>query len=161
MVPDPLVTCPVAYAIRFPVLSKTRKLTMYCPPLGAEVFGPAVSAKRIQKWHGVKVTVPGVETVWAMHCPDIYAVGFSVPVDVIWSMRTDEMLPTNPPGNGSFMLSPDSVTLPVGNPVFALHPAFTFTVTFPVNPPETRLGMLISGAPLEMTLTELATLLQT
>jgi hypothetical protein len=74
-----------------------------------------------------------------MHCPDIYAVGFTRPVDVIWSMWTDEMLTR--PESVSFMLSPDSVSVPTGNPVVGSQEAFTMTVTFPVNPPSIRLGM--------------------
>jgi hypothetical protein len=93
-----------------------------------------------------------------MHCPDIYAVGFTVPVDVIWSMWTDDMLPTKPPGLGSFILSADSVTVPTGNPVVGSQEALTLKVTLPVNPPGTRLGMCTRGAPDEVTLIPLVRL---
>ena len=80
MIPDPLVTGPEAYAIRLPVLSKTRKLTMSGPGmLFVELLVPLTNM--IQKWQGA-VIVPKIPTDWAMHCPDRYAVGFVVPVDV-------------------------------------------------------------------------------
>jgi hypothetical protein len=104
----------------------------------------------IQKWQGWLTTVPPLDAIWAMHCPDIYAVGFTKPVDVIWSIWTDEMLTR--PESVSFILNGFSVTVPTGNPVLGSHPAFTVMWTFPVNPPSIRLGMCTCGAPDEDTI---------